>query len=145
MPPAVVGPAKVESSSLPSPSHHLGMHNSISRCTDFRRLCRSLILTCLQRMYNTVGGNAPPGAPGLVLPHVAQCPPCARASVPCGSGWVVSAPWGLRALGYVGPVLFWSATLQGPAAPIPLAYMAIRTLPQWMTFLQVTCADGDPM
>ena len=60
MPPAVVSPAKVVSSSLPSAPHPLGMHRSISRCTDFCHSCRFPILTCLQHMYNTVGGNAPP-------------------------------------------------------------------------------------
>ena len=60
VPPAVVRPAKVALSSLPSPSHPLLMHNSISRVTDFSRHCRSPVLTSLQRMYNTVGGNARP-------------------------------------------------------------------------------------
>ena len=45
--------------SWPLPSQPLGMHNSIFRCTDFRRHCLSPVLTCWQCMYNTVGGNAP--------------------------------------------------------------------------------------
>ena len=80
-----------------------------------------------------------------MLPHVAECPPCAGESVLCGSGLVVSAPVGLRALNYVGAALFWSAALRGPAAPIPLAYLALCTLRQWITILKVTCADGCPM
>ena len=175
MPPAVVGPAKVVSSSLPSTSHPLGMHNSIAHCTDFplafsvscphvfaayvhHRWRQRSPSRCLPRSIWESWGiwrarcrpspGIPllaPGASGLALPHIAQCPPCARASVLCGSGWVVSAPWGLRALGYVRPVLFWSAALRGPAVPIPLAYLALCTLPQWKTFLKVTCADGRPM
>ena len=104
---------------------------------------RSPLLTCLHRMYNNVSGKAPPvgvplcslsesqrvfpgvllhafRAPGLELPHVAQCPPGVRASAPCSSVWVVSASLGLRALDYFGPVLLWSAALRGPAAPILL-------------------------
>ena len=57
----------------------------------------------------------------------------------------MSASSGLRALDYVGPVLCWSAALRGPAAPIPLAYLTLFTLSQWITFLKVTCADGHPM
>ena len=86
-----------------------------------------------------------PGDPGVVLSHVAQCLQCAHASVLCGSGWVVSVSWGLRGLDYVGPVLFWSTALQGPAAPIPLAYLALCAVTRWITLLKVTRADGRPM
>ena len=55
----------------------------------------------------------------LLVPHVAYCPPRVCAFVLCSSGWVVSASLGLRALGYVGTVLFWSAALWVLQPPVP--------------------------
>ena len=142
MPLAVVRPAEVVSSSLPLPSHPLGIHNSLSRCTDFRWHCRLPVLTCLQRMYNTIGGNAPPvraylapyGGPGVVrplaypsLPPVPQVwcsftslsAPLAPVQVCCAV--LIGSCRLLGALGDVWWVLFWSAALRGPANPIPPA------------------------
>ena len=102
--------------------------HALSACTtpyiaalDFCWRCRSLVLMRLERMYNTVGGNAPPGrcppcslgesratwcarccvplgvcllasgVLGFLLPHAALCPPGVRSSVRCSSGRVVSA------------------------------------------------------
>ena len=113
MPPADVGPAKVVSSSLPSPLHPFSMHNSISRCTDFRRHCRSPVLTCLQRMYNTVGGNAPPVGAFLA---------------PCGS----PGAFGVR--GVVRPLAY-------PALPpVPRVWCFLTSLTAPLVPVQVYCA-----
>ena len=70
---AAVGPAKKVPICLSLPSFPLCMHNFISRCTRCRR-CRSLVLMCLQLMYNTVGGNAP----RIGVPHASQGSPGAH-------------------------------------------------------------------
>ena len=104
-----------------------------------------------------------PGAPGVCgVVYPLACPSRPPESRVCCSLTLLSAPWcpckcavqfwfgvaglfgvwglRLRCAGIVpvsGPVK--------PAAPIPLAYLALFTLSQWIMFLKVTCADGRPM
>ena len=170
MPPAVVGTAGRYRVACPCPRAFPACTTPYLGEPDFCWLRQSPVLTCLQRMYNTVGINAPRvgaslapyGSPGaFAVRGVIRSPACS--SLPpkprvCCSVRSLCAPlvpvpvyravlagscrflWPLRALDYVAPVLFWSAALQRLAAPILLAYLALLVLSQWITFLKVTCA-----
>ena len=138
---AVVGPAEKVPICLPLPSYRLCMHDSISRgtcfllassvpcphastahvrhhwwqcptarcpqCSKGESWCTWCEWCCVHLHMFLPASRVL----GSLLPHAASCPPGVRARVPCSSCWVVPVSWGLRALGYVGPVLLWSSLL----------------------------------